>query len=55
VLKVFALMGNVPVRFLQQPDGLMTALRFLILATCYPALRTAYIPALQGQVLRPHG
>jgi len=41
VLKVFALIGNVPVRFLQQQDCLMTALRFLILATCYFALRTA--------------
>jgi len=41
VLKVFALMGNVPVRFLQQQDCLMTTLRFLILAMCYFALRTA--------------
>ncbi len=33
VLKVFALIGNVPVRSLQQQD----------------------CPALQGEVLRPHG
>jgi len=41
MLKVFALIPDVLLRFLQQQNGLVPTLRFLVLATCHLALGTA--------------
>jgi hypothetical protein len=40
VLKIFTLVSDVSVRFLQQQDGFTTLLRLLVLAACYFALGT---------------